>query len=321
MKRPYMIILFGPTAVGKTAVAERLAEYVPVEIINMDVGQLYTPLSIGTAKPDWRHSSVKHHMFDILDEPINYTVMEYREHVLVLLNEIWERGSLPILVGGSGFYARSLLFPPQTCNPLRLGKNVYQEEGAATGDLWQQLHAIDPERAKALHHHDTFRLERALEIWHTTGRKPSSLGTHYAPPADYFLLHLTRDRADLHERINERVMHMMQAGWLEEVKALQSTPWEPFLYEKKLIGYNELLHFLAYDDQDLAAVIARIQQRTRAYAKRQGTFWRMLQKQIELMCAQEKSDKKAVVRSVNLTSLDFGLYIKDLSKLILQETE
>src|SRR5439155_3099719 len=111
---PYMIILFGPTAVGKTELALALASEISAEIVNMDVGQLYTPLSIGTAKPPWKTSSVLHHLFDVINEPKNCTVAEYRDLLIGTLHTIWARGNVPLLVGGSAFYLRSVLFPVQT---------------------------------------------------------------------------------------------------------------------------------------------------------------------------------------------------------------
>src|SRR5260221_12969282 len=131
---PFMLVLYGPTGVGKTDLALALAEHIPVEIINMDVGQFYTPLSIGTAKPDWKHSTVAHHLFDIIDAPAHCTVTEYRSLVYKKIQEIRERGRLPILVGGSGFYLHVLLFPTQAAIPdvdisllYPQGVNVWQE--------------------------------------------------------------------------------------------------------------------------------------------------------------------------------------------------
>src|SRR5205809_276369 len=99
-----MLIIYGPTGVGKSELALTVASQMPAEIINMDVGQLYTPFSIGTAKPDWRHQTIPHHLFDAINEPKQYTVVEYRNAVFKLVSDIRERGAIPILVGGSGFY-------------------------------------------------------------------------------------------------------------------------------------------------------------------------------------------------------------------------
>ncbi len=309
-----MVILYGPTAVGKSDFAEKLAQHIPAEIINMDVGQLYTPLSIGTAKPAWRQSAIKHHLFDVLDTPSNYSVTEYRQQVVALLQDIFNRGNIPILVGGSGFYLKSLLFPITA----PASQHLVPAHGTA---VWQQLYAVDPERARALDPHDVVRIARALEIWQLTGKKPSSFTAHYMPPAPYCLLFLTRDRQELYARINSRVQLMMQEGWLHEVEHVRGTPWEPFLKHKKLIGYDELLSFLAGQQtaDERASVIATIAQRTRHYAKRQHTFWRMLEKQLLLAIEQDEANTfpKPIITSVNLTLLDIDLYIKHLSKQLL----
>src|SRR5438105_3757180 len=99
----HMLIIFGPTGVGKSDLAERIARNMPAEIINMDMGQFYAPLTIGTAKPDWRNACVPHHLFDIVNTPIDFSVVSYRESLIKCLNDVWGRGKIPIVVGGSGF--------------------------------------------------------------------------------------------------------------------------------------------------------------------------------------------------------------------------
>ena len=159
-----MLIIYGPTGVGKTDMALAIAASVPAEIINMDMGQFYTPLSIGTAKPDWQNNSVPHHLFDIVDTPINYTVSEYRTLLYKTVEEVTQRGNLPILVGGSGFYLHSLLFPPQVAIPDVDIAALY----SAGTDLWSTLYAIDPKRALSIDKADEYRIKRALSIWHST---------------------------------------------------------------------------------------------------------------------------------------------------------
>jgi tRNA dimethylallyltransferase len=314
-----MIIIFGPTAVGKSDFAERLARKVPAEIINMDVGQLYAPLSIGTAKPDWQNSPIVHHLFDELHEPINYTVTQYRDRVLSIAQEIWQKGKVPILVGGSGFYLRSLLFPPG--GAVSNGSLIDRDKDQHAEEVWHQLNAIDPARAAALGKNDLYRINRALDIWHSTGTKPSEVQALYTPPSHYYLFFLTRERTELYERINDRVIAMMRDGWLDEVARLRGTAWEEYLYTKKLIGYNELLAMLSgdYTPECLEKTIRGIQQRTRHYAKRQHTFWRMLFRQLQTQIAQEQNtDKKPVLETLNLTFLDLDLYINELSKQVLE---
>ncbi len=312
MYKNSMIIICGPTGVGKSDFAEALAAQASGEIVNMDLGQFYTPLSIGTAKPDWRKASIPHHLFDILDTPVNFTVVQYRQRLLEQCNDIWRRNKLPIVVGGSVFYLKSLLFPPVSDNS---NITLSSDEKNTERYTWEDLRAIDPERAAAIDKNDPYRIERAMTIWRTTGVKPSLYKPKLDIPCNVHLLFLTRNRDELYARINERVIMMMQAGWLDEVMPLAHTPWETFLHDKKLIGYNELLEYLAAspDERDLESTIRIIQQRSRHYAKRQETFWRGFQRALDAARKGFEGDHHAmIIDTVNLTLLDVNLYIKQL---------
>lgn len=313
MPQRYMLILYGPTGVGKTDCALSLAQRIPAEIINADVGQFYVPLTIGTAKPSWKTSTVPHHLFDILDEPRDITVTEYRNLVIPVLNEVWQRGNIPIIVGGSGFYIASLLFPPPSL-PKEIVDSTFQDEK----NLWEQLFAIDPDRAQQIHPHDTYRITRALDIWYSTGTKPSQYIPTYQPIAPFLLVWLTRDRHELYERINQRVIQMFNQGWLEEVMALRGTEWEKFLLKKKLIGYDDIIQYLRQTNpsQSMEDLIATIAQKTRNYAKRQITFWTMLKKKL-IAVGHKENDQVMLpgIKTFDLTLRDLDLYIK----LLLQE--
>lgn len=303
-----IIIICGPTGVGKSDFAELLAQQISGEIVNMDLGQFYTPLSIGTAKPDWRNARVPHHLFDILNTPKNFTVVEYRQRLLDTCNALWERDITPVVVGGSMFYLKSLFFPP-------IGESVESGVSHAADSTWEELNAIDPDRAAALHKNDTYRINRAMEIWRTKGIKPSLYQPNLEMPCNVIMLYITRNRDDLYARIDARVIMMMQAGWLDEVKPLCDTPWETFLHEKKLIGYNELLDYLHQLNQngDFENVISIIQQRCRNYAKRQETFWRGFEKMLKTAYQEEETPQYRLETDVvNLTLWDVNLYIKQL---------
>jgi len=304
----YLFILFGPTGVGKTDVALKFTQELPAEIVNIDVGQFYTRLSIGTAKPNWRVGPVPQHLFDIIHTPRNCTVIEYRERFLQAIREIQQRDHLPVVVGGSSFYVHSLFFPPHVSEE-RFIKGC---QDCNDRQLWQKLYEVDPDRAKQIHPHDTYRIERALAIWYATGKKPSVFIPTYAPPSPYTLICLTRDRQELYSRINERTKAMIKAGWIDEVKNLVGTEWEPFLRVKNLIGYSELFDYLE-GRRDLADTIALIQQETRNYAKRQLVFWRCLEKQLR----SQSLSPYTRIETVNLTTTNIDLYIKQLSKQIM----
>jgi tRNA dimethylallyltransferase len=314
IQRTCMLIIYGPTAVGKTDLALAIADNIPAEIINMDVGQFYTPLSIGTAKPDWKNSPISHHLFDIIDAPGNYTVAQYRAILYKKVSEVLSRGNLPILVGGSGFYLHSLLFlaSENRQNVSEADISAIYPEGT---DLWQQLYTIDPERALRIDKNDQYRIQRALTIWHATGKLPSAYSSLYCPQADYLLLFVERDREELKKRINMRVGQMLHQGWIAETEALAGTDWQKFIEQKNLIGYAEIFAYLASKktDSDFSDMVERISAQTRQYAKRQFTFWRKLEREIKKE-NQYTNDYVGCLEKVDLTNRDIHLYMSDLLK-------
>lgn len=299
-----VIIIYGPTASGKTDLVFTLAQHLSCEVINMDSAQLYEPLFIGTAKPDLMTVPVPHHLFDYQKDPINVTVVTYKNMVIDIVRDIQSRGKVPIIVGGSGFYLKSLFFTPSA---LPYSKQTSDENDYS----WNALQEIDPERAQAINPADSYRIARALEIWHHTGQKPSTCVPHFVKLFPFYLIHVSRDRDELYERINKRVDHMLEAGFLQEVRSLLGTPWESFLNDKKFIGYNELIGYSRAIDADYEITIELIKKRSRNYAKRQQTFWRMLKKQLiaELTALNDTAWK---IEELNLTISDPDLYIKEL---------
>jgi len=305
------LVVYGPTGVGKTDFSMLIANISSVEIINMDVGQFYVPFTIGTAKPsNHKELAVTHHMFDILDEPKDISVATYRTQIIHIMNEIWQRGKLPVLVGGSGFYLRSLLFPPS----LKLSSTSFYHVNDTKENSWDLLYRIDPVRAQEIERHDTYRITRALHIWRTTGQKPSHYKPSYQPFADYKILFLTRDRQELYSRINRRVELMLRMGWIDEVEAVLSTEWENFILRKKLIGYNELLHYVRNNRPSFMydKIVGKIKQRTRHYAKRQHTFWRMLTRQIYEADTKKKND----LYTVNISDFENKDYNDTLISMV-----
>ncbi|MBU1008364.1 tRNA (adenosine(37)-N6)-dimethylallyltransferase MiaA [Candidatus Dependentiae bacterium] len=284
----YILFVTGPTASGKTDFSIKLAERlsmkfgVQAEIINADTGQFYTKLSIGTAKPDWRALSIKHHLFDIVDTPKNFNVVAYRDLLMKTARSIQTQGKLAIVVGGSLFYIRSLFWPPK------------EELGAITrSDVtgsYERLQQVDPERANAINPGDTYRIQRALAIWDATGKKPSEYEPEFKPNFHSRIVFIDLPRELIYERINERTKQMIDhknGGWIEEVERMQGTPWEDFLKEKKLIGYPDILSWLE-SGGDKTVLTALIQQKTRKYAKRQVTFWKKFRTILDV-CAKKSS--------------------------------
>ncbi|KIX85024.1 hypothetical protein J120_03670 [candidate division TM6 bacterium JCVI TM6SC1] len=307
-----LIIIYGPTASGKTDLSYDLAEYLENEpqIINADLGQCYTPCTIGTAKPVPPYMrAIPHHLFNIIDEPQNISVATYQEKCLLALEQAYAQGGTPVIVGGSGFYIKSLFFPfthksPQLQAPLRIHQDT----------TWEELHRVDPLRASQIHPNDTYRITQALSLWHTTHKLPSEHKPTWAPVSRSIkIIYTHRDRADLYNRINTRTRIMIQNGWFEEIKNLASSNWNSFLQTKKLIGYDDLLK-IAHLDHVPEKVTEEISQKTRHYAKRQITFWNSLKKNINT-ALESNSHYNIDIIELNLSNIEPENYKKQLRSI------
>lgn len=311
--RNCILIIFGPTAVGKTDFAELLAAQIPAEIVNADMGQMYTPLTIGTAKPDWRKSPIPQHLFDIINEPRLMSVSEYRDRVINTLEAIWARKNIPILVGGSGFYLQSLFFPPQAMVAHNVDRKG-QSEFAPEAQRWKQLYEIDPKRALRIHPHDLYRINRALSIYFDTGKKPSDQEPRYQPLASYCFVSLSRDRKELYSRIDTRTGQMLNEGWIQETRRLMGTEWQEFLINKKIIGYDDIIRYLVEGDTCQAEhekLVKIVAQKTRNYAKRQITFGSYLTDNLS-KAISDGNDTRSKCLEFNLTNGETELYINQL---------
>ncbi len=308
------IIVSGPTGVGKSDFAEKLAQSVSLKtaIVNIDVGQFYKPLSIGTAKPDLSDAQYgsRYYLFDIIDQPKDLTASEFREILLKLLNDLWANNILPIIVGGSSFYVKSIFYPPISI--LNNSSDGLDFSNISTQDLYNRLKEIDEVRAQEIHSNDRYRIERALYLWNTTSIKPSNLKPKFDCPGECLFYYITRDREELYSIINQRTYKMFDLGWLEEVKKLDNN-WKKFLLKKKLIGYPEIIKYLdnnLFDNHDFDNLIQDISQKTRAYAKRQLIFWRSLKPDLALSNVSKDFIKD--IKEINLTLLNLDLYINQL---------
>lgn len=304
---PCAIIIYGPTAVGKTDFAQSLAEHIGGEIINADAAQFYTPLTIGTAKPDWRHASVPHHLFDICNEPANYSSARFRVDAETLVESITNCDKIPIFVGGSGFYIHSLYFPVRE----NIGQLSSDQQVQVIEPSWEKLNALDPVRATAIHPHDTYRIGRALLLYQQTKQLPSSLEPAYCPITQFFLVELSCAAEVLKDRIQCRVSTMLDAGWIAEAETLIGTPWEEFVLQKKWIGYPELIAYIHAGKpvEQLPALQAAIARNTWRYARRQMTYGRMLAHKI-------KVHNKESYMKIDLTSQPLELYLKQLTNFL-----
>ncbi|MFH1644072.1 MAG: tRNA (adenosine(37)-N6)-dimethylallyltransferase MiaA [bacterium] len=298
-KNPYVLIITGPTASGKTDLSLKISTFFDVEIINIDVGQFYGPLSIGTAKPDWKNQLVPHHCFDIINEPKDLSVYEFNKIVLHKINEVWTKEKIPVLVGGSLFYIKSLFFQPQELAQVKI-EQTDKLKDLSVLQLWEKLNEVDPKRACEIEKNDAYRINRALQIWQTTGIKPSEYRPKFKPPFKSRILFLNPDKKILKERIDTRTKKMIEGGWIKEVENLLGTDWENFLEVKKLIGYAQIIQWLRGEQKNLDVLIKIIQTKTWQYAKRQLTFWRAFKKLLEKSMQQvQKRIKISVINDLS----------------------
>jgi len=317
INKKFVILISGPTGVGKSNIVQCIADEYgqnvlgsSIEVVNADIGSFYTHLTIGTAKPDWQNQSVPHHFFDVIDTTASWTAPQFREKLETLVQEIWSRGNIPVVVGGSAFYIQAFFYKNHTMT-LPSEDLIISLESQEPSELWEQLHQIDPQRAQKIEVNDHYRLVRALAIWHTQGQAPSDFQPIFNPIAPFYFITLTRDRDQLYQMIDQRVHQMMEAGWLDEVRSLiDDEEWVDFLLKKKMIGYDLLAGYLLgyQSEQSLEEITGLIAQRTRNYAKRQITFLKKLQKNIKesIVTSQQYAhwDYKVQEFNVSMSSLD-----------------
>ncbi len=269
------IIIAGPTAVGKTEIAYRVASEVDGEIISADARQIYRGMIIGTAAP--ANSPIKHHLVGVLDPTERCTAAWWAEKATSLINDIYSRRKIPLIVGGTGLYIRALvegMFPDASKSP-EIRKNL-QNKAESGVDLHKELSRVDPETANRIHPNNIVRIIRALEIYYSTGKPVSAHFENTLSPAEdwaFLKFHLTRPREELYERINNRTRQMLDSGWVEEVEALLDSGIPRSAPGMEAIGYREICDFLEgkIEKANLSEIIAR---KTRNYAKRQMTWFR-----------------------------------------------
>lgn len=273
-----LIVVAGPTAVGKSALAFEIARQNQGELLCADSRQIYKDLDIGTAKPSAEEQqAVPHHLFDIADPRETFTLVQYLEAAEAALADIWKRGKLPVIVGGTGLYLKSLLYAyqiPEVAPQTELRQELLaQESDKGTGYLHQYLSSVDPITAARLHPHDLRRIVRALEVLEVTGQ-PISAQQGREPELRYACLYLglNMPRPQLETRIMQRIAEMIQIGLIDEVKALRER-YGSELPLLQTLNYREVGDYLD-GKMDLATTMNAMHIHTRQYAKRQMTWFR-----------------------------------------------
>lgn len=291
-----VIVLVGPTAIGKTALSLKIAEQFHCEIISMDSMQVYRYMDIGTAKASLEErAQVPHYLIDICDPDEQYNAARFVNDALDAINDITARGKVPLITGGTGLYLSSLLNGLFTEVPVeesvRLAvRKQYEEKGreAAYAELLQ----VDAVAAERIHINDTQRLLRGLEIFHSTGipwSKHLESQQQQPPPISFqhlLVIGLTCERSRLYERIEKRAGMMVNAGLMEEVKKLQKMGFNDQLTSMQAIGYRHAVQYLN-GSQPLDETIKELVRDTRRYAKRQMTWFK---KQRQLQWYEQDND-------------------------------
>lgn len=273
------VVLFGPTAVGKTAMTEALFSR-SAEIINADSVQVYRGLDIGSAKPDdGLRRLIPHHLLDIRDPWEQYTAGDFVRDAELLIPEIEARGKIPLITGGTAYYLKQLVYGPSAAPPSdALIRLSVQEEIAEKGEDWayDYLQSIDPVSYSRIARRDIYRISRAIEVYRASGRPLSSFPVSLVPRSDiaFILICLTRDKQELDERIRLRVDQMFSQGLYEEVRRLAAMGAEPGWPAMHAIGYREFFEAAEAGEASLSTIRDDIIRSTRQYAKRQMTFFR-----------------------------------------------
>lgn len=280
IKEP-LIILTGPTAVGKTALSVSLAKAIGGEIISADSMQVYRHMDIGSAKVTREEmGGVPHHLIDVLEPTEEFNVVLFQQMARKAAAEILGRGHIPIVVGGTGFYIQALLYDidftenDEDTALRRSLEELAKREGPEA--LYERLRAVDPESCESIHAHNVKRVIRAIEFYEKTGKKISAHnreqrqnGPSYR--SAYFVLN--DDRDTVYQRIDARVDLMMELGLVEEVRALQALGCHRGMVSMQGLGYKEILAYLE-GEISLEEAVYLIKRDTRHFAKRQLTWFR-----------------------------------------------
>lgn len=278
-KREKLVVILGPTAVGKTAMSIQLAKRFSGEIISGDSMQIYRGMDIGTAKITKEEmEGIPHHLIDIKNPDESFSAYEFQQLVRRKITEITTRNSLPMIVGGTGLYIQSVIYDYQFIDDSRddsIRNKLYKRfEDEGIGPLFAELKKIDPQAAENIHPNNERRVIRALEIYYTTGETMTERKEKQQRELlyDVVLIGLTMDRDVLYKRINKRVDLMVEQGLVEEAKSFYDKGLRN-VQSTQAIGYKELFDY--FDGNiTLDEAINQIKKNTRHFAKRQLTWFR-----------------------------------------------
>ena len=295
-----VIAIAGPTAVGKTKFAIEVARRFDGEVVSCDSMQLYKFMNIGSAKPDAEElAQVKHHLVDIIDPRVPFSVAEYQQLAKAAIADVMSRSKVPVISGGTGLYLNSLIYDMDfSSNPGDLTyrkelEKIAEEEGSEA--VHRMLQNEDADAAALIHPNNTKRIIRALERLHDGEGNVRPFSGILKETDDYemILVGLTRERQELYDRINARVDILINNGLVDEVKELMAMGLTSDDISMKGIGYKEIIAFLN-NEYDLATAVDTVKKNTRHYAKKQLTWYRRYDKINWLNISEFNSDEEAI---------------------------
>jgi len=295
-----LIVLLGPTAVGKSEVAIYLARKFKGEIVSADSRLLYRGMDIGTAKPTLQERmQVPHHLIDVANPDETWSLAVYQIAARSAIQEIHGRGHLPILVGGTGQYIHAIIedweLPKVEPNPkLRAVLENWAAEISPEG-LYNRLKVLDPVAASHMDHRNTRRIVRALEVIFTSGYRFSDQRKKKRSPYHILKLGLIRPRGELYKRIDDRVQNMIEAGLVLEVQSLLEKNYPPDSPAFSAIGYYEIIQYLQ-DAITLEEAISLMKSRTRKFVRRQSNWFKQDERDIHWFSMEENVDAQLVAK-------------------------
>ncbi len=301
METPNIIVICGPTGIGKTTVAIDLASTFQGEIVSADSLQLYRFMDIGTAKPTIEEkAAIPHHLIDVVDPDAPFDAAAFAEMAGNVIENLLVRGVLPFVVGGTGLYLKALIYGlsrARPADPAILSRLKQEAAEKGSPSLHRRLLACDPASAAKIHPNDTFRIVRALEIHEKTGLPISAFhATHQFSRARYHTLKigLRMDREELYDRIDQRVDAMIAAGLLAEVNQLLEKGYHGNLKAMQSIGYRHMTDYLM-GNTGWEESVALLKRDSRRYAKRQLT-WFAADREIRWFSPDQREEMRREIR-------------------------
>lgn len=264
-----VVVIVGPTGIGKTDLALKLCEKYNGEVINCDASQMKKKLNIGTAKIDLSKTNVVHHLIDIIEPDENYSCADFQKKCRELITIINKKGKIPFIVGGTGLYASCAIYDYNLDNDTRDESFADEYKDYTNDELFDILKQLDFSQSTKLHKNNRIRVIRAIECARK-GIKISEKTGKFDPVYDALVICLSCDRNYLYDRINRRVLKMVEEGFVEEVKDLSNQGYNPFLIPD--LGYRQIGEYLD-NTSTLDEAIENIQKETRHYAKRQISWF------------------------------------------------